>query len=469
MNATFSTLPLVVALISFACTTPEQAWNQRFEITGPAYAPKAEVVTDFGVFVPESTSEPESIAVKLERVSAGVPWPRGLAFVDGELIVLARGRHRSAGGVDHSIADRSGSLFRVNPKISEPVVADAIASPAIASNVEPFALASGYPFRLPDKSKSPIDDTVMDRPYCTLIYDPASQNFFVCGYSGVDLPGKTFRKNASDSILRYDRRTDLWSPVEMHDPGVVPPEALDYAVSNEYYPHHDPATNAAPHGWLNGPDGGCVAGDFLYCAAKDNHLVVQYDLRELRDNPAAGYPASRPVLDSRVVLNTNLGEVETELLGPSAAAVSGEYLYVGYRTSSVIVRYRLEVDGDLAKPTQGELVAVFEPWSSEAQRSANLIDIAFNSRGELFVSCSKEGRIWRVGVPDPQRPFFGNDQVERRTSAPPYADLRALTGKKTSCGNILFDDEDRLYLCAGNYDTASDQIAGVVYRLVEQP
>ena len=36
---------------------------------------------------------PVARPVHLERISTAVPWPRGLAYVDGELIVLARGRH----------------------------------------------------------------------------------------------------------------------------------------------------------------------------------------------------------------------------------------------------------------------------------------------------------------------------------------------------------------------------------------
>jgi len=112
------------------------------------------------------------------------------------------------------------------------------------------------------------------------------------------------------------------------------------------------------------------------------------------------------------------------------------------------------------------LIAVFEPYDPKRRRSANLIDLAFNPQGELFVSCSKEGRIWNIGKPDPDQVFQGNDQLEKvPTSAPPYADLRILLGKKTACGNILFDRHGRLFLCAGNYDTPSRKLAGVIYRV----
>ncbi len=459
--------PALFVLIA-SCRATERA-PARDEVVAwnPPYAAKSETVASFAALVPPVAALETERVVRLERVSAGVPWPRGLAWVDDELVVLARGRHRNAGGVDHDIDDDTGSLFRVDPNVAEPVVPGALASEAVRANAQLLAEATGAPFRLPDKSLDPAADTLMDRPYCTLIYDPVSRNVFICGYSGVDLPGKRFRKNATDSILRFDLRTKRWSPVELHDPSVVPKDELDYVVSNAYYPHHDPATNPAPHGWLNGPDGGTVVGASLYCVAKDNHSLVQYDLGEIRSNPDAGFPSSRPVLGARVLLSSPKGVQETELLGPSAVEARDGWLYVGYRTSSVVVRYRLDDAGELVRPVVGELIAVFEPWNAETKRSANVIDLAFNPAGELFVSCSKVGRIWKVGRPDPAAPFYGDDQSERPTSAPPYVDLATLTGKKTSCGNILFDDLGRLYLCAGSYDTDSDKIAGVIYRVVE--
>ncbi len=470
MNALTRQLPVDLLLLALlgSCATPE-ADPKRAPLGSPSYAAKSETVPDFAALLVAAPAPEVALApVALERVSAGVPWPRGMAWVDGELIVLARGRHRNAGGIDPAIEDHTGCLFRVDPSVSEPVVAGTLASPEVAANAELVVAATDPPFNLPDRSRDPIGDTLMDRPYCTLIHDPVSGNYFICGYSGVDLPERKFRKNATDSILRYDPRNERWHAVELHDPSVVPAAELDYVVSNAHYPHHDPERNAPPHGWLNGPDAGCIAGDYLYCAGKDNHLIAQYDLTGIRADPAAGPPPSRVILGSRIELSSPEGTQETELLGPSSVAARDGWLYVGYRTSSVIVRFALEEDGDLAQPANAELIAVFEPWNAEANRSANLIDIAFDSNGELFVSCAKEGRIWKIGAPNPERPFYGNDQSDRATSAPPYADLAQLTGKKTGCGNILFDDQDRLYVCSGNYDTDSDKIAGVIYRIVER-
>ena len=439
------------------------------------YTAKSEVVEDFGAMVfraranacsPTVESEPTVVPgrLRLERVTAGVPWPRGLAFVDGELIVLARGRHRRAGGIDAAIRDLSGSLLAVDPEVSEPVVAGRSASVRTRENAKLLTAPDGGVFQLYDPRQAPIESVAVDRPYCTLVYDERSRNLFVCGYSGVDLPGARFRKNASDSIHRFDLRAGRWFPVEMHRYTSVPRCDLGYVVPNQYYPHHDPKRNRAPHGWLNGPDACGIAGDFLYAAGKDNHVVAGYDLSEIRIDPKAGPPASRPVLGPRVQIRMPGGRRRLiEALGPSALEGHGGFLYVGYRTSSIVLRFPVDGRGALAQPVVGELVAVFEPWSRKKRRSANLIDLAFNSAGELFVSCAKEARIWRVGVPDPERPFYGDDQSARPTTAPPYVDIRKWTGKTAGCGNLAFDSHDRLYFCVGNYDHGNT-LAGAVYR-----
>ena len=461
MSRTRPLLPLLVPLL-VACLPGA---NEP-PLMGTIHAARAEVVPDFSAWVPESAlpqPAPQAAEVRLERISAGVPWPRGIALVDDQLVVLARGRHRRAGGVDASVADGSGCLFWVDPEISEPIEPGVPASERVRNNARLLAEPDGQVFQLHDTGLSPAADTHMDRPYCTLMLDAASRNLFVCGFSGVDLPGAKFRKNATDSIHRFDLRVKRWFSVERHDAAVVPAAELSYVVPNNYYPHHDVELSAPPHGWLNGPDGGCIAGEYLYCAGKDNHTVAQYDLEQIRERPFAPAPPSRVVLGPRVTVSAPGRRQEMELLGPSAAAARDGYLYLGYRTSSVIVRFRLDERGALVRPAVAELIAVFEPWNAAAGRSASLIDMAFNSRGELFVSCAKQGRIWKVGVPDPARPFHGNDQEERPTSAPPWVDLEAFTGQRTSTGNIVFDAKDRLYICVGNYDSGS-QLAGAIYR-----
>jgi hypothetical protein len=406
----------------------------------------------------------QAAEVRLERITTAVPWPRGLVFVDGELVVLARGRHRRAGGPDPSIEDLGGSLLRVDPSISEPVVKGSPAGPEVAGNAELLAAPTDPPFKLWDRSKVPASlDTRMDRPYCTLAWDPTSRNFIICGFSGADMPDGTFRKNASDSVLRFDTRTGRWSIIDVHDERLVDDTELGPWVPDDTYPQNDPRRDPPPHGWTNGPDGAAVVGRWLYVAAKDNSLLVRYDLGPIADDPEAGPPPAEPVFGDHVDLATPDGVQRTWVCGHSAVAASGGFLYVGFRTTSQVVRFPLEEDGTLRQPLVGELIALFDPYDEEIGRSHDLMDIAFNGEGELFVSTARAGSVWRVGVPDPAAVFDGREG----TAHEPYVDLRELTeNAKARTGNITFDEQGRLYVCSGNYD-AESPVAGVVYRVVE--
>lgn len=388
--------------------------------------------------------------VRLERVSQGVPWPRGIAvFEDGgreRVVVLARGRHRRSGGVDPTVDDRAGTLFELDPDVAEPVVPGAAPGAAVVANAR--VLAGPPPFNPWDGVTPPLEDRRMDRPYCTLAWDAASRNLIVCAFSGVDGADGAFRKNATDALLRYDLRASRWFVVEQHRPDAVPPAALTRVVPNDFYPHHDPAANAPPHGWLNGPDGCAVAGEVLYAVAKDNSVLVQYDLAAIRRDPAAPPPPSRLVLGDAV----DLGGVPTHVEGHSALAVRDGWLYVGFRTTSQVIRLRLDARGDLVRPLRAELIARFAPW--DGATSDDLVDLAFDPAGGLHVATARTGRVWRVGVPDPARVFDAG-------AAAPLVDLRALTGHaQARCGNIAFDGRGRLYVCGGAYEGR-----GVIYRV----
>jgi len=436
---------------------------------------RMERTADFRIHAgPAGTTEGVA-AVLLERVTTAVPWPRGLVVVGDQLVVLARGRHRSAGGIDPNVDDRCGSLFVVDPDVFEPVIRSEEAGFLVRGNARMLVEPTGAPFRLYDPGEgAPLEANEIDRPYCTLAYDPVSENFFICGYSGVDLPGKRFRKNASDSILRFDMREQAWYVVEQHDPDSVPAKDLGYVVPNQYYPHHDPAKNAAPHGWLNGPDGAVVCGDYLYAAGKDNHTVARYRLSAIRASAAAGPPPSEKVLGRELLARLEgRGSVprRIEALGASALEAHDGYLYLGFRTSSIVLRFPVDDDGTLIDDPEagepvGELIAVFEPWNPETKRSANLIDMAFDAGGRLYVACAQQGRVWNVGRPDPGHVFDGVDVGDSPTANQPYVDLRQLTSNpRARVGNIAFDEDDRLYICSGNYDSGTE-LAGVVYRAV---
>ena len=458
-----------VALLSLAFVLVVACERAVSTTAAVGHKARQETVYDFASHIPEAKTTASTPEIQLERITTGVPWPRGLSYHDGKLVVLARGRHRRSGGVDHEIRDRCGCLYDVDPKISEPVVIGQAASPAVAKNARLAAHPDMSVFRLPDVTLEPSADYMMDRPYCTLIWDALSENYFIFGYSGVDLPGSKFRKNATDSIHRFDTRLSRWFNVERHDPSIVDMGDLGYVVSNEHYPHHDVTKNAAPHGQVNGPNGGCIVGRYLYVAAKDNHRVVAYDLETIRTNPHATPPESRVILGAHLKLKTADGVKQVEALGASALAERDGYLYVGYRTSSVVLRWKLLPDGALDIEGGAELIAAFEPWDRAKRRSGNLIDITFDSKGALYAALAESGRVWRIGVPDPKKPFYGNDQTGRTTTATPYVDLPSLTGKpKARCGNIVFDERDRLYLCSGNYDSDSKKLAGVIYRAVRK-
>ncbi len=439
-----------------------------------AHAPKLEVVQDFGAFVPAGqtpASQPEYRQVPFERVTSAVPWGRGIAWYDGDLIVLSRGRHRKDGGVSQELDDHAGTLWRVDLSATERVVPGQNASQSVQTNATAFAKPTSPPFFVYDRSVPPQDDVLMGRPYCALAYDEASKNFFVCTYSGAELE-TGFRKHATDAIYRFDTRNGKWHVVEQHDPTTVPREALGAVISNEYYPHHDPATNPPPHGWANGPDGCVVAGDFLYVPSKDNHLVTQYDLATIRENSYAGPPDSRPVLGPRMVVKYPGGKREMEVLGASAVGVTKDHLYVSYRTSSIVLRLPLQPNGDLARASNGEieaeLIGVFQPWNPETNQSGNLYDITVSQDGVLFVSMGYAGRVWRI-EPDPARPFYGDDQTGRPTTSAPWVDMSVELGKKAGCNNIYAAPDGYLYVSSRTNDTGAGEYAGTIYRVPQNP
>ena len=433
------------------------------------YDARQEVVPNFGQYVPaHETSDQPTYATTLERVTTATPWGRGMAIVDGELIVLSRGRHRGEGGVSQDLVDSAGTLWRIDTSVCETVIPGALAGTGVRENAAVFARPTSPPFHLYDHEDDPANDRRMARPYCALAFDASSRNLFVCAYSGAELP-TGFRKHGTDAVYRYDLRDEQWHVVEQHDPELIPDEAMGPVVSNTYYPHHDPATNAPPHGWVNGPDGCIAVGEFLYVPAKDNHVVVQYDLDGIRADATAPAPASRVVLDTTMRMRHPGGETMIEVLGPSSVAVHDDFLYVGFRTSSIIVRIPLDERGDLVRDDDGvvagDLIAVFEPWDAERKRSGNLYDIAMSDAGDLFVSMGKEGRVWHV-TPDPARPFYGNDQSDRPTTTAPLLDMSERLGKRSGSNNIMVDDAGGyLYVSNRNNDTGAGDLHGTIYRV----
>jgi len=432
-------------------------------------------------------------ADRVQRVTTAVPFPRGLAMLDGKLFVLARGRVRESGGVDGAIDDHAGHIYAVDPNIGEPISTADVSHP-VRENAHRFAVPTEPPFKLFDRTAIPvIKDRETDRPYCGLRYDPMTKNFFVCAFSGIDKPegkGSTFSKNLSDGVHRYDTRDGKWRTVEKHD-----------IEMGGIYPHHDVASQPPPHGWLNGPDNCLAVGKWLYAVAKDNSVMVRYDLSEIAVKPDAGAPASEWVLGEEIEIS-NLplhvlreGEIaegsaiwessrahgetannaepalppapsrstrrgRVRLLGHSMMAYRDGYLYIGYRTSSAIVRVRMSPDGELAKPIVGELIAQFDPYDSKTRKSANLTDMSIGPDGDVYVISAQPSRVFRFH-PDPQHIFDA-----RSGTSKPWADLAVLTNNpKMKSENILVDPAGRVFITSGDAYAYQSGGGGTVYRI----
>lgn len=93
-----------------------------------------------GVMVVFSGIMTSSFAADVYRVTTISPFPRGLELIDGDLYVLSRGRVRGAGGVSAEIADRAGTLFKVDPAVGQ-LVSESNVSEAVQENGEVFCAA----------------------------------------------------------------------------------------------------------------------------------------------------------------------------------------------------------------------------------------------------------------------------------------------------------------------------------------
>jgi len=387
--------------------------------------------------------------VLLERVSTVASFPRGLQLVDGQLYVLCRGRVRDYGGVSAAVDDQAGALFVVDPRVAE-TYAPGDPGQAVRENGKLLAEPTAPPFRLWDKTANPPwKDRETDRPYCSLSWHPPTQSFYICAFSGIDRDeksGKTFSKNLSDAILRYDRRTSKWYEVERHD-----------SDKGGIYPHQDPATQPPPHGWLNGPDNCLAIGSWLYAVSKENGKLALYDLRALERDPEAGAPPSEIVFEER--LETRNAGVQ-QLAGHSALAHRDGWLYVGTRTSGHVVRLKLGADLRPATPRVVELVATFDPYDPQTKKSANITDMCFGPDGALYLVSAQPARCYRF-TPDPARVF----DARNGTQAPCF-DLAALTANpKMKSENLLVDDVGRVYVTSGDAYGYQAGSGGVVWRV----
>ena len=391
----------------------------------------------------------EPSTLNVERVTTIAPFPRGLALIADKMYVLCRGRVRGAGGVSAEIEDQAGTIYIVDPVVSEPLSSQNV-SDAVRNNGKVFALPTKPPFILWDRSMYPPErDRFTDRPYCTLRYHEATRSLYICAFSGIDKPKKpgeiSFSKNLTDAILRYDLRTLRWYEVERHN-----------IEGGGNYPHHDPLHSPQPHGWLNGPDNCLPLGHGLYVVSKDNNLLARYDLSAIVEDPEAGPPPSKVILNENIDVK---GHGVQPYFGHSALAYHDGWLYMGYRTSSVIVRLQLDKAFIPIEPIQAELLARFDPYNSKTGKSANITDIEFDPKGRLYVVSARPSRIYRF-TPNPDAVFDG-----RTGHSKPWADMAVLTGsQKMKSENLLFYN-GHIYVTSGDGYGFQNGALGTVYRV----
>ncbi len=367
---------------------------------------------------------------RVKVLTRDVPFPRGLALADPEgdgfesLYVLSRGRSRGDGGADPKLDDQAGTIWEVDPTTGETRV---------------FAQPTSPPFRLLDRSlPRATHDTQTDRPYCVLRWDEMTRSFYICGFSGIDLPasdpdaaeGGYFRKNYSDVVLRFDVDTRTWSEVDRHEPD-----------DGDHYP-------GRRGGWVKGPDNLAIIGDgLLVVAAKDNDRLVLYNLHDDNTEP-------RVILTDEVT--THNGE-RLEVLGHSALAVDGDWLYVGFRTTGQVIRVPISRDDGISLQTDAvEWLAQFQPFDRTTGRSANLTDLAIGPNGDVYVLSAQPARVYRF-APGLTRDF--------RDGSNAWLDLAALTGNPSlKSENLLVTDDGTVYLTSGN-PYADQALGGTVWEV----
>ncbi|MHC4430060.1 MAG: hypothetical protein ACYS0D_15885, partial [Planctomycetota bacterium] len=321
----------------------------------------------------------------------------------------------------------------------------------VRSNGTVFARPQEPPFRLWDRTSNPPErDRFTDRPYCTLRFHEPTRSLYICAFSGIDKERTpedpvAFSKNLADALLRFDLRTGRWHEVERHD-----------IEAGGSYPHHDPQVHGAPAGWLNGPDNCLPLGRLLYAVAKDNSVLVRYDLGALIEDPEAGHPPGEVVFDRRVRVE-GLGERVYD--GHSALAFHEGWLYVGYRTSSVVVRLRLDEEFMPVEPVRVQLLARFGPFDPATNRSANITDMSFDEQGRLYVLSATPARIFRFR-PDPGRVFDARDGGRA-----PWLDLARSTGNPAMKSENILCEGGWLYVTSGDGYDRRRGTQGTVYRL----
>lgn len=391
-------------------------------------------VSGRGVPAVRGVEDRPAVAGEVSAVGV-VPFPRGIVAMEGGaggLVVLSRGRVRDAGGTEVGLHDHAGTLWVLGwPKGGDvPLLPTVLAEP------------TDPPMNLLDRRlPTALDDHRTDRPYCILRFDAATRSYYFCAFSGIDKPlgaeGGYFRKNATDAVFRYDLRTGRYHLLSRGLP-------------------------------LDGPNNCLVVGRWLFVANKESSTVVRYDLLPLVRDPEARLAAPVVVVSRHFRVEGERGGERAELLGHSMLAYREGKLYVGFRTSSAVVRIDLPRSDarppTAERPLRAELLARFEPYSERTGRSADLTDMAFGPEGRLYVVGAKPARVWRF-FPDPGRPYLPPPGMD---NPPAWAELHRLTGNpQMKIESLAVTGSGDVYVTSADPHPlhGSSGLRGVIYRI----
>lgn len=438
------------------------------------------------------TPDPVTRTSQLARVTAAVPFAGGIALKGSSLYLLSRGRVSDAGGTDTRVIDFAGTLWTADPRTFSPL--DAPVSEAVRKNARALPGPTDPPFRLLSRAlPNALDDTRTDQPYRILRYDAATSSFYFCAYSAIDTPiGLSapddsrghLRKNNSDGILRFDTRDNSWHLLYRNPRAALTPPPGGW---------HEGDVTSAEDRFVSGPDNCVVVGNWLYVVARESCTISRFDLTAIRNSTEGEATRVETVAGRKFKFNGDT----VECLGPSALAYRDGWLYVGFRTTSQIVRLReSDLEHHPAKavadlpPVDAELIATFDPQPPDGAPDTDLTDMVFGptnpgevklgqaGTADLYVLSAKPARVYRF-TPDPKHAFDG-----RMGKSTAWADLARITGNPQMRAEALAVNEfGQVFVASADLapagksagrksapasapsGTSPDGLAGVVYRI----
>jgi hypothetical protein len=158
-------------------------------------------------------------------------------------------------------------------------------------------------------------------------------------------------------------------------------------------------------------------------------------------------------------------------------AADAKYLYLGFRTSSVIIRLPLDTLGkeryNPKHPPEAQLIARFDPYDPDTGATADLTDMTFappSLNNDLLVISAKPARLFRFH-PDPNHVFDARSAPPDASQQPSlsYANLSDLTNNpKMKAEAILAAPDGSIYITSADRapNTSLDKgLGGTIYRL----